>query len=210
MQLVNRNRCRSSQAAAARGFTLIEVLVALIITAIGLLGIAKIQALAYANTGTASVRSLVAIQAAGLASAMHANRSYWAAGAAPASFSMTGSSTGVVFSDTTLAGAATGTCMLGGVPTFCDCMLGGALAPCSPASMAAFDLHTWASALNAQLGNSNPVTTIACPTGFTPINCTITVTWDEKSVALNAEAKAGTTTGTTATFLPTYKLYVQP
>jgi type IV pilus assembly protein PilV len=207
MQLIKRNRSRSPQAAAARGFTLIEVLVALIITAIGLLGIAKIQALAYANTGTASVRSLVAIQAAGLASAMHANRSYWAAGAAPASFTITGSSTGVVISDTTLAGAATGTCVLGGVSTFCDCMFGGALAPCTPASMAAFDLHTWAAALNRQLGNSNPITTIACPTAATPINCTISVTWNEKSVALNAEAAASTTT---ATFAPTYTLYVQP
>jgi type IV pilus assembly protein PilV len=197
MQLNQRNRCRSLEAAAARGFTLIEVLVALIITAIGLLGIAKIQALAYANTGSASVRSLVAIQAAGLASAMHANRSYWAAGAAPASFTITGSSTGVVFSDTTLAGTGTGAT---------DCMLGGALAPCTPASMAAFDLHTWARALNAQLGNSNPITTIACPTGVTPVNCTIVVTWNEKSVALNAEAAATTT----ATFAPTYTLYVQP
>jgi type IV pilus assembly protein PilV len=197
MQLNQRNRSRSLEAAAARGFTLIEVLVALIITAIGLLGIAKIQALAYANTGSASVRSLVAIQAAGLASAMHANRSYWAAGAAPASFTITGSSTGTVFSDTTLAGTGTGAN---------DCMLGGALAPCTPASMAAFDLHTWARALNAQLGNSNPITTIACPTGVTPVNCTIVVTWNEKSVALNAEAAATTT----ATFAPTYTLYVQP
>jgi len=191
--MIKQNRCRSPQAAAAQGFTLIEVLVALIITAIGLLGIAKIQALAYANTGTASVRSLVAIQAAGLASAMHANRSYWATGSAPASFTITGA----VISDATLAAAGTGAT---------DCMLGGALAPCTPASMAAFDLHTWARALNAQLGNSNPITTIACPTVVNPTNCIITVTWNEKSVALNAEAAATTT----ATFAPTYILYVQP
>jgi len=203
MQLNQRNRPRSPQS-AARGFSLIEVLVALVITAIGLLGIAKIQALAYANTGTASVRSLVAIQAAGLASAMHANRSYWATGSAPNTPIVI---TGAVISDATLAGTATGTCVLGGVTTFCDCMLGGALAPCTPASMAAFDLHTWATALNAQLGNSNPITTIACPTGGTPINCTIVVTWTEKSIALNTQAAAATTT---ATFAPTYTLYVQP
>jgi len=45
--------------AREQGFTLVEVLVALLVTAVGLLGIAKIQALAYASTGSASVRSLV-------------------------------------------------------------------------------------------------------------------------------------------------------
>ncbi|MEA3161860.1 MAG: hypothetical protein QOD95_3408, partial [Gammaproteobacteria bacterium] len=38
--------------AHARGFTLLEVMVSLFITAIGLLGIAKLQALAYASTGS--------------------------------------------------------------------------------------------------------------------------------------------------------------
>ena len=66
---------------SARGFTLIEVMVAHGHHLVGLLGIAKIQALAYASTGTASVRSLVALQAAGLAASMHADRSYWANGA---------------------------------------------------------------------------------------------------------------------------------
>src|ERR1700678_3910095 len=74
---------RASIRSRTRGFTLLEVMVALVITSIGLLGIAKIQALAYASTGSASVRSLVALQAAGLAASMHANRSYWAGGFAP-------------------------------------------------------------------------------------------------------------------------------
>ena len=63
-----------------RGFTLLEVMVSLVVTSIGLLGIAKLQALAYASTGSASVRSLVALQAAGLAASMHADRGYWAGG----------------------------------------------------------------------------------------------------------------------------------
>jgi len=53
-------------------------MIALFVTAIGLLGIAKLQSLAYASTGSANIRSLVAIQAAGLAASMHANRNYWA------------------------------------------------------------------------------------------------------------------------------------
>jgi type IV pilus assembly protein PilV len=181
----------------SRGFTLIEVLVALIITAIGLLGLAKIQALVFANTGSASARSMVAMQAAGLASAMHANRVYWANAAAPPLFTITGT----VISDNTLNTTATGVQ---------DCYFGGALAPCIPASMAAFDLHTWANALNGMLPGSNPTTTISCPTAVIPVNCTISITWNEKTVSLNAESTAGTTAGTTGTFAPTYTLYVEP
>ncbi len=63
VHLIERADYRAPARARAGGFTLLEVMVAVVITAIGLLGIAKIQALAYASTGTASLRSLVAIQA---------------------------------------------------------------------------------------------------------------------------------------------------
>jgi type IV pilus assembly protein PilV len=193
--MIQRNDSRSTAAVGVGGFTLIEVLVALIITAIGLLGIAKIQALAYANTSSASARGLVAIQAAGLASAMHANRAYWALGVAPSPFTITGT----VISDNTLNTTATG---------LNDCNVGGTLAPpCTPAQLAAYDLHTWANGMNAMLPGSIPVTTITCPPAFTPINCTVVVTWNEKTVNLNAQAAANTTA---ATFAPTYTLYVEP
>jgi type IV pilus assembly protein PilV len=198
MQLTPRNDSRSRASGAAGGFTLIEVLVALIITAIGLLGIAKIEALAFANTGSASTRSLVAVQAAGLASAMHANRQYWGFGLSPPTFTITGS----VISDATLAGTATGL-------TDCNFGTGGLAPPCTPAQLAAYDLHTWANALNALLPGSNPVTTITCA-GALPVNCTIQVTWNEKTVSLNAQAAANTTGGATGTFSPTYILYVEP
>lgn len=193
MSITPRIHSRCAAAAGARGFTLIEVMVALFITTIGLLGIAKIEALVYANTGSASTRSLVAIQTAGLASAMHADRGYWAAGAAPPSFTITGTT----ISDATLNTTATGAT---------DCNTGGAAPPpCAPATLAAFDLHTWATALNKVVPSA--VTTVACPTGSIPVNCTISVTWNEKTVALNAQATAGTTA---ATFAPTYTLYVEP
>jgi len=179
--------------AHARGFTLIEVMVALIITAIGLLGIAKIQALAYASTGSASVRSLVALQTAGLAASMHVNRGYWAAGLAPVPVTITGTA----ISDPTLASTATSA-------TYC--VFGSGATPCSAPVLAAFDLHTYATALNAMLGNSNPVTTINCPVAI-PVNCTIQVTWNEHAVSINTQGTAGTTQ---ATFLPTYTLYVEP
>src|SRR6266446_2556532 len=75
------------------GFSLIEVLVTLVVVAIGLLGLAKMQAAAISNTQVSRVRSLIALQTESLASAMHGNRTYWAAGVAPATFSATGTTT---------------------------------------------------------------------------------------------------------------------
>jgi type IV pilus assembly protein PilV len=177
----------------SRGFTLLEIMVALVVISVGLLGIAKLQALAYASTGSAALRSLVALQAAGLAASMHANRSYWAAGAAPVPFTITGT----VISDATLNSTAT-------LATYCAA--GGGGAPCTSDVMAAFDLHTYATALNAMLGNSNPVTTVNCPAAI-PVNCTIQVTWNEKAVSVNTQGVANTSQ---STFAPTYTLYVEP
>jgi type IV pilus assembly protein PilV len=190
------------------GFTLLEVMVAVVITAIGLLGIAKIQALAYASTGTASMRSLVAIQASGLAASMHADRTYWSTGAAPDPVTITGTGSGANFtiSDNYLNTTAN---------TATYCQSGGAGAPCSPAQMASYDLRTWATALNGVLGNLNPVTTIDCPVAV-PVTCTIKVTWNERAVSLNNQGATNTQVATSATvngsgtFNPTYILYVEP
>jgi len=199
--MIPRNDSRPAAPVRARGFTLIEVLVALIVICIGLLGIAKIQALVYANTGSASVRSLVAIQASGLAAAIHANRAYWAAGLAPSPIVIT--NTTIVESTNTLNTTAT---------NVSDCNLTGSTVtlPCLPAVLAAHDLHTWANAINALLPGASPTTTITCPPNVQPLNCVIQIQWNEKSVALNAQAAAGTTGGLTGTFAPTYILYVEP
>jgi type IV pilus assembly protein PilV len=181
----------------ARGFTLLEVMVALVITAVGLLGIAKIQALAYASAGSSGLRSLVALQAAGLAASMHANRNYWSAGAAPVPLTVTGLTIG----DATLQATTT------------DCKAGSGATPCLPATLAAFDLHDYAQALNSMMPGSNPITTITCPALPLPISCTIQVTWGEHAVSINKESAAATVqskSATPGTFAPTYTLYVEP
>jgi len=182
-----------------RGFTLIEVMIALIVTSIGMLGIAKVQALAYASTGTASVRSLVAMEAAGLASSMRANRAYWAAGAAPPAFTITGTA----ISDAVLNATAPAS-------TFANnfCAVGGGGAPCTTATLAASDLHIWAAALNQLVANASPVTTITCPVTV-PVSCKILIQWQEKAVAVNATAAAAVAAGS-ALLPPDYTLYVEP
>jgi type IV pilus assembly protein PilV len=191
----------------ARGFTLVEVMVAMVVISIGLLGIAKLQALAYASTGSASARSLVALQVAGLAAAMHADRSYWAGGYAPSPIKITGTH----ISDATLDGDAP-------TASYPDmslgyCADGNGNTPCGTTAgdptLAAFDLHTYAASLNGMLGSSNPVTTITCTTNATTltVSCTIQATWNEKAVSINSQSGANTTQ---ATFAPTYTLYVEP
>ena len=70
-------RAPRSAPASNRGVSLLEVLIALVVISIGLLGIAKMQALAIASTRVSSMRSLISIEASSLASAIHANRLYW-------------------------------------------------------------------------------------------------------------------------------------
>jgi len=52
------------------GFSLVEVMIALIIISVGLLGIAKLEAVVLSSTGTSRLRALVALQAESLADAM--------------------------------------------------------------------------------------------------------------------------------------------
>jgi len=61
----------------SQGFSLLEVMVALVVLSVGLLGVVKLESVAYSSTNVASKRSLAALQAASLAAAMHVNRGYW-------------------------------------------------------------------------------------------------------------------------------------
>jgi type IV pilus assembly protein PilV len=173
-------RCRSV-AHRSRGFSLVEVMVALVVCSIGLLGLAKMESLALSSTGVANARSLAALQASSLAAAMHANPGYWQAGFAPA---------------ITTVNAATATTA---VPA---CLTAGATS-CAPAAMAAYDLQQWAISLQALLPGF--LATITCSTTGFPVTCTIQIQWVENAVAANSLQ-----TNITLLQQPTYTLYVQP
>jgi type IV pilus assembly protein PilV len=184
------------------GFTLVEVLVALIIIAVGMLGLAKIQALAYASTGIAGSQSLAALQASSLVSAMRANRSYWSTVATPFTLNVAvlkGVSTTVTSSDAALTGAPV--CTAGGTTS----------APCTPVQVASYDINDattgWVQALSAVL--PNPTATVNCPTPAvgTQLGCYIQITWTENNVTVNSQ-----TQGANATALQTqaYTVFVVP
>jgi type IV pilus assembly protein PilV len=194
----------------ANGFSLLEVMVAVIVICVGLLGIAKMQSLALSNTTVSRQRALAAAQAASIASAMHSNRDYWN-NVAPTNYSITITSnptTVTVPTDAQLQ--ADTTADIGTAPAINACVATavGAAAMCTPEQLAAFDLARWW-ANSLQLTLPNPSANIACaepPAGNPgPMACTIQISWTEKAVAINAQQL---NTGQFDT--PTYTLYVEP
>ena len=183
-----------------RGFSLIEMLVALLVISIGLLGIAKMQALALSNTSGGRIRALAAIEAGGLASAIASDRNYWG-NVSTLNITVTAGSTGpsISSSDTTLA--STSSCNVGDTPN---------IAPCTSNQMAAYDLNSWAKefqGIMAVTGATNYFAQITCSAYVTAngqVTCQITVNWAENNVLANTSQ---TTTGMAA---PSYTLYVSP
>ncbi|HTY94289.1 MAG TPA: type IV pilus modification protein PilV [Steroidobacteraceae bacterium] len=185
-------------ASAARrmgGFSLIEVMVALIIIAVGMLGIAKMQALALSTTESSGTRSLVAIEAASLAASMHTNRDYWVSNPPPPSFTVNVSTTGPGSTSVTISDATLGATQ--------DC----AASACSPSQVAAYDVQQWGAALGQVVAGAQA--TITCNSGAVPLSCTIQIAWQENvTSANNSAAAAGISSG--ALNLPQYTLYVEP
>jgi len=134
------------------GFTLLEVLVALLVLSIGLLGLAALQASGTRYVHGAYLRSQAVIQAYDMADRIRAN----------------------------LPGVQTGGYTdLSGIPsTHSDC-IGSS---CSAAQMAQFDLWQWNTANASLLPSGAGTVTIAANPGVCAVAncvCTITVSWNE-------------------------------
>ena len=197
-----------------RGFSLIEVLVALLVISIGLLGIAKMQALALANTNGGRLRALAAIEAASLAASMQAERNYWGNLASSETITIISSSTAGTTTvtspgDSTLAGSVTcPTSTSTNSTTMTSCTGTGTCttaSPCTAQQMAAYDLKQWAGRLQEIMGPS-AAASIVCTVATTPpppVSCQITVNWFEETVNSNT-AETGTMN------IPSYTLFVNP
>jgi type IV pilus assembly protein PilV len=192
-------------------------MVSVIVICVGLLVIAKLQALSISNVTSSRLRALAAIQASSIASAMHSNRQYWF-NTAPNTVTVVG--TTVNSSDAALQVAAAAA----NAGTVCSSPTATASSgvACDAPHLAAFDLVRWTTALTTLLPNPapNPIATITCPPAAgAPVNCKITISWTEQAVAINAQqngtaaACTALTTGATpgdCFEVPTYVLYVEP
>lgn len=127
-----------------RGFSLVEALVALLIIAVGLLGIAGMQALSLNSTSNSRVRALAAVEASNMAAYMAANATFWRN--VPSGFSVTVTPVGAPFgASATLS--TTNAALSSDFSNATDC----AQVQCTPSQMAAYDLRQWGTNQNPQL-----------------------------------------------------------
>jgi type IV pilus assembly protein PilV len=200
------NRQRPAQLRAARGFSLVEIMVAVVVICVGLLGIAKMQALAVSSTTTARLRAMAAFQAASLASIMHSNRDYWASATAVANSPTTISVPSVGAITITPAGfaQANNACIVTTVSAVAACP-----GTAGSTTLAGMDITRWSQGMVGLLPNLT--TTINCQGAIQPASCIIQMQWNEKTGTINSSETAVAITSVAAGGLNDfYTLYVAP
>lgn len=202
-------RQRPAQPRAARGFSLVEIMVAVVVICVGLLGIAKMQALAVSSTTTARLRAMAAFQAASLAAIMHSNRAYWATAAAVANSPTT------IFVPSGATPATITYTPAGFVQakTFCIDTVVQATPKCpgtaGAADLAGMDITRWANAMIGLLPNLT--TTITCQGAIQPPSCTIQMQWTEQTGTINSsETSVAITSVAAGGLFDYYTVYVAP
>jgi type IV pilus assembly protein PilV len=170
---------------------MLEVLVAVVILSIGLIGVAAMGATAIVNTHSSQEESLMAAEARSLSDAMQANYGYWGEGSAPASLAV--------------ASSTLGNSTLEAISTNCSS------SACSPVDLASYDLKQWGTQLSGL--NSTAQAQVGCIAG-SPVICTIRVNWvPQSSVAINggtqntAPATASTVAYTVTAQISNHALY---
>ena len=142
------------------GFSLIEVLVAMVVLSIGMLGIAALYVDTLRDSGSAILRTRAIVMAGDMADRIRANINGGA--------------------DYVVATGGTGDGTHGCAETGLTATPPTAAANCTPTQMAEHDIFFWKQTLvNAQTGLPNGLGAITRDTGTTPPTYTITITWDE-------------------------------
>jgi type IV pilus assembly protein PilV len=170
---MNQNRMYPLRSRPHDGFTLLEVLVALLVLSIGLLGIGKMMMLSARANDSAYMRSQATALGYTILDAMRANRQ-----------------------SATVSGYDTA---LGVFPAAAPGCGTSVAAACNSGQQAQYDLWQWGTSLAAQLpGGVGSVATVVAPdilTGANNITATVTVQWSDKV----GEQSFGTPSAVTAT-----------
>ena len=140
--------CRPRRRSTARGFSLLEVMIALLIVSVGLLGLAGLQALSLKNNVSASQRTIATQLAYDMADRMRAN---------PASV-LSGDYNYATYSATSAAGQTTAACLT--------------TTGCSATQLAQEDLYEWNQQICAQLPQSTTCAVANGPWGVVCLDST--------------------------------------
>ncbi len=154
---------RSAAQYGARGFTLIEVLVTVVILSVGLLGVVALQAEGLKSGRTAILRNKAVALSADMADRMRANR------------------VGAIAGEHITPATDSGTNR-----NCADDLTGGPTVTCTPAFMADHDIWLWKQVLtDARLGLPGSPTGVITSDNAAEPTFTITVTWTEPSGTYN-------------------------
>ena len=151
--------CSKTQLSNSRGFSLIEVLIALVVLSVGLLGLAAMQAEGLRTTSVAQQRYQAVRLAGDIADRMRAN----IAGATDDDY--------VIAAGASAAGGASSNCS--------DSVSGGSASDasnCTSAQMAAYDLFLWRDDLQTYLPSGT-----GSVTRLSALRYSITVTWSKRT-----------------------------
>ena len=147
------------------GFTLLEVMVAMVIFSIGMLGLAGIQGTSLQNNNVAYMRTIAMQQSYNMSDIIRANTDF--DGTVDSSFDSISST-------------------LGSVPT--ACIVDNNSTECTTAQMAAFDIYHWKRSLQNELPSGRGKVT---KTGNV---YEIIIMWDEKRTGVTGESCSGDST----------------
>lgn len=163
--------------AGAAGSSLLEVLVAFVITAVVLLGLMRLVPGAFLQTGEARTRAFVATQMQALVVAVQANRAYWVA--AGAGDQVAASGAGDHGTEATIIRRAIALDAAGLPPAdLCE------HAPCRPLQMALADVARVRDALRQRASEVRGEVACAGPAGR--VSCVVRLSWQERMAAAQA------------------------